>query len=230
MDTSTALRAILKGWYFVALGALAAIAIAVYLEATALPVYESSATYIISPTLDDPTVDVGDSVNTLDDARSRAIVATYAEILSSDAVHIEAVTSLGLDTGALADYEFKAAILPEANVVELTVVGPSPQITVLLSAAVGGIGSERFVALYQIYDVGLLDPAVAPTTPSNPTLVQTIVMAGGLGVLAGAAVALLFGAPRVRRANRMRSRLSAYTDPAVTPLHRPEDRRASGVG
>lgn len=233
MDTSTALKAIRKAWYFVALGAVAAVAVAVYLEATALPMYDSSATYIVSPRLGDPAIDVEESVKTLDDARSRAIVSTYAEILGSDSVHQEASADLGLDPGALDEYSFKAVVLPEANVVELTVRGPSPQLATLLSGTVGGLAAERFTALYRIYDVGLLDPADTPTAPSNPTLLQTIVMAGGLGVLAGAAVALLVGAPRVRRQDRMHRRLTAYVDPhrsVVTPLHRGEEHRVTGVG
>jgi capsular polysaccharide biosynthesis protein len=233
MQTSMALRSMAKGWYFVVLGLLAAVGAAVYLEATAVPVYDSSATYIISPKLDDPAISVEESVKTLDDARSRAIVSTYAEILSSESVHREASAGLGLDVTALADYDFNAAVLPEANVVELMVRGPDPQTTTRLSAAVGDLASERFTDLYLIYDVGLLDPAVAPTSPSNPTLVQTIAMACGLGLLAGAAVALLFGAPRVRREDRMRRRLTAYADSGgsvVTPLHRGEEHRASGVG
>lgn len=232
MDTSTALRSISKGWYFVVLGALAAVAVAVYMEASAVPVYDSSATYIVSPRLDDPAINVEESVKTLDDARSRAIVSTFAEILSSDSVHRTAWETLGLDPGGLEGYEVKAAVLPEANVVELNVRGPSPEVSTLLSSTVGGLASEQFIELYKIYDVGLLDPAVTPTEPSNPTLVQTIAMAGALGVLAGAAVALLFGAPKVRRQNRMSRRLTSVAGHrgVVTPLHRGEEHRASGAG
>ena len=235
MDASTVLRAIKKGWYFVLLGLLGAAAVAIAINASAEPFYESSARYIVAPAKDpvDPGT-VGEGIRTLDDARSRAIVATFAEVLGSGTIHQEAARSLGLDELTSADYSYRSAILPEANVIELTVRGPNPQMTVLLSGTVGGSASEKFTELYQIYDIVLLDAPTTPTAPSNPTLLQTLVMSGALGLLAGGALALLWGAPKVRREQRMHRRLSSYTTPeqasVVTPLHSREDRRATGAG
>lgn len=235
MDASTVLRAIKKGWYFVLLGLLGAAAVAVAIFASAEPFYESSARYVVTPAKDpiDPGI-VGEGIRTLDDARSRAIVATFAEVLGSGTIHQEAARSLGLDELTGAGYSFRSAILPEANVVELTVRGPTPQMTVLLSGAVGGSAADKFTELYQIYDIVLLDAPVTPTGPSNPTLLQTLVMSSALGLLAGAAMALLWGAPKVRREQRMHRRLSSYTateqPSVVTPLHTREDRRVTGAG
>jgi len=235
MDASTALRAIRKGWYFVMLGLLGAVAVAMTMQASAEPFYESSARYVVAPVKNptDPGT-VEQSIRTLDDARSRAIVATFAEVLGSGTIHQEAARTLGLDEFAGAGYTFRSAILPEANVVELTVRGPAPQMTVLLSGAVGGSAAEKFTELYQIFDIVLLDAPTIPTSPSNPTLVQTLVMSGALGLLAGATLALLWGAPKVRRQQRMHRRLSTYVTPdqsaVVTPLHRREDHRATGAG
>lgn len=235
MDASQVLRAIRKGWLFVLLGVAGAIAAAVALHATAQPVYESTARYIVSPALDpaDPA-SVQESIRTLDDARSRAIVATFTEVLGSTSIHDEAARSLGIDPASVAGYRYEATIRPEANVVELRVRGPVPQVTVLLSGEVGSLAAERFSSLYQIYDIVLLDAPAVPTTPSNPTLLQTLVMAGALGVLAGAALALLWGAPRLRREQARHRRLLSYTvaedTDVVTPLRSREERRAAGAG
>lgn len=232
MDLSTALRSIQKAWYFVALGVLAAVSVAVLMNSTTLPVYETSATYVVSPS-QDPTIDTAESVRTLDDPRSRAIVSTYAEILVSEAVQQEAAGALGLDLAGLEEYQFRSVVLPEANVVELSVTGPSPQIVVLLTNTSGNLASTRFIELYQLFDIVPLDPPVLPTMPANPTLAQTAVMAGALGLLGGLILALLWGAPKVRKQGRMRRRVDSYGERAergtVTSmeLHR---NRAAGAG
>jgi len=176
---------------------------------------------------------VQESIRTLDDARSRAIIATFAEVLDSSGIHAEAARGVGIAELAVSDYNFSSAILPEANVVELTILGPVAHATVLLSGAVGNLAAERFSELYQIYDIVLLDPPLTPTSPANTPLLQTLVMAGALGTLAGAALALLWGAPKVRKVKQRERRLLAYgvseQPSVVTPLRR-EDHRAAGSG
>lgn len=214
MDASSALRAIRRGWYLVVLGVIGAVAAAAVLNLTADPIYETSSTYIVTPSLDTTNSDaVQESIRTLDDARSRAIVATYAEVLESGSLHTEAALTVGIDEITAKDYEFQAAILPEANVVELTIRGPVPQATVLLSGAVGAMAAERFSELYQIYGIVLLDAPATPTSPANTPLLQALVMAAALGSLAGAALALL-GVPRKCAGN---SRDSAVFSPTQSP-------------
>lgn len=235
MDSITALRAIRRGWYLVVVGIVAAIGITYFMQSSVEPFYETRATYIVSPVQD--STDSGlvqESIRTLDDARSRAIVATFAEVLVSGGIHAEAARLIGVDDLVVADYDFSSAILPEANVVELTVRGPQSSTAVLLSSAAGDLAAERFSELYQIYDIVLLDPPVTPTSPANTPLMQMLVMAGALGLLAGSALALLWGAPRVRKVQQRERRLLSYAvseDPTVvTHLRSREDQRAAGSG
>ena len=73
-----------------------------------------------------------------------------------------------------------------------------------------------------------------PTSPANTPLMQALVMAAALGSLAGAALALLWGAPQVRREQSRQRRLLSYAvseEPSVvTPLRHREDHRAAGSG
>ncbi|MBU1227642.1 MAG: hypothetical protein KJ698_10610 [Actinobacteria bacterium] len=234
MDASTALRAIRTGWFFVLLGVLGAVGGAAALHATAAPFYQSSASYIVTPYQDpnDPGV-VQESIRTLDDARSRAIVATFAQVLDSGDIQAEAAAGVGTAGLSVTDYDFAATLLPEANVVELTVTGPEPHATALLSDAVGSLASARFKELYQIYNIVRLDAPVVPTSPANTPLVQMLIMAGALGVLVGAALALLWGAPKIRRMHSREQRLLSYSvseDPSVVTPFRREDHRAAGSG
>ena len=227
MDSSSALRAIGKGWYFLVVGAVAGAVAAVMLTASQAPQYEASTTYIVSPRMDGST-DAAESVRTLDGDRARAIVSTLVEVMTSATVQQEAATTIGMGADTLAEYTVSAVVLPEAYVAELRVLGPEPQNGVLLSAAIGNLAAERFVALYQIYDVGLLDPADLPLAPANRGLVETAVMAAALGLFAGALVALISGAPRIRRNRQMQNRLSSYGGGEATVTLLPTERREAG--
>ena len=86
-----------------------------------------------------------------------------------------------------------AVVAPEAYVAELRVTGPGAAEAAALSGAIGAAASARFVGLYQIYDIVLLDPASVPTDPVNRGPVETALLGGALG---------LAGRPGDRRAGR----------------------------
>jgi capsular polysaccharide biosynthesis protein len=229
MDGSTMLRALRRTWWIVVLAALAAAGAALYLGSRQDLRYQSVASYVVSPHQSDATADVIESVRTLDQARARALVSTYVEMLTSTAVHDEAAAALGL--GVFPEgYEVDAVVAPEAYVAELHVTGPAATDAAVLSGAIGVAASARFVGLYQIYDVVVLDPASVPTDPVNRGPVETALIGAALGLMAGLAIAVLAGAPRVRRRRRMQQRLEAYgtTDATVTAF--PAERRTTRAG
>ncbi len=231
MDTTTAFRALRAYWYLVVIGALIAAGIAVYMNGSAPLRYEASGTYVVSPRAND-TTGINDTIRTIDDARTRAIVGTYVEILSSTTVARDAAASLGLDPAVLDNYEIRAVALPEANIAELTLTGPDPLLVPELVDAVGTIGGQRFVGLYGIYDTIALDAPAVPDEPINRSPLLVGLLGAAAGVLAGAALALAIGAPRERRRREVMVRIDAYGDPgaSVTPLPSAYDRRATGTG
>lgn len=232
MDAASAARSLKRFWYLPVLGALAAVAAATVLSAAAVPVYEARSTYIVSPALG-TGADPAESIRTLEDTRSRAVVSTYLAVLASGAVEREALATLALDPRLADDYEVRAVLLPEANVVEMTVTGPSPEIALALSETIGASGSATFEDLYQIYDIGLLDPPELPTAPAGPSLTQTAAMAAALGILAGGAVGVLAGLPGERKQQAVRTRIERYGGSGtatVTALPVDRDERYSRIG
>ena len=235
MDVTTALRAMRRAWYLVLAGAVGAVVVSFAPPVLAAPFHETSSTSVVPPAHPPPAPAAGHaSLRTLDDARSRAIVATFAEVLTSSGIQEAAAENVGIEGLSASDYSFSAVILPEANVVELTVRGPRPQAAVLLSGAVGDLAAARFTELYQIYDIVLLDAPPTPSDPANTPLLQQLVMAAALGLLAGSALALLWGAPQVRRIQQRERRLLSYSvseeSSVVTPLRNREDQQAAGSG
>lgn len=226
MNFSTTLRALRSGWQFIAVGLMVALAGAFALHSTSEPVYEATATYVVSPGLGADAFDVAEGVKTLDSSRSRAIMTTLTEITMSETVLAQAIGQLGLDPSIAQDYEVESIVVPEANVIQTTVTGSNPEIAAALTTLVGDIGAVRFIALYQIYDVVELDAAAVPTAPSNTGLPTLIMLTSALGIAAGAGAALLrFAAGGSRRT--VGSRLSAY-DSTVTPIE--EHSRFQRVG
>lgn len=229
MDGSTALRALRSTWWIVILAVVAGAGAAFLLGSRQELRYESVSSFVVSPRQGDTPADVTESVRTLDPARARALVSTYVEMLTSNAVQDEAAAALGLGPFP-AGYRVEAVVAPEAYVAELQVTGPAAADAAVLSGAIGVAASARFVGLYQIYDIVLLDPASVPIDPVNRGPIETAILGGALGLVAGLGIALLAGAPRVRRGRRMQQRLSAYGTPDATVTLFPAERRVSRTG
>ena len=229
MDGSTVLRALRSTWWIVILAVVAGAGAAFLLGSRQELRYESVSSFVVSPHQGDTPADVTESVRTLDPARARALVSTYVEMLTSTAVQDEAAAALGLDLFP-AGYRVEAVVAPEAYVAELKVTGPAAADAAVLSGTIGVAASARFVGLYQIYDVVLLDPASVPIDPVNRGPIETAILGGVLGFVAGLGIALLAGAPRVRRARRRQQRLDAYGTPDATVTLFPAERRVSRTG
>ena len=225
MDVQAAFDSLKRGWYYVVLAALGAAAAGFFLASSQPPTYETTASYIVSPTRANADA-AAEAVRTLDDARSRAIMTTFAEVLGSATTTADAMTSIGVAEDDREAYDFRTVVVPEANNADLTVAGPDASLTVALADAVGQIGAQRFVDLYGIYDIGLLDPAAAPTSPSNRGPIETAIVAAALGILVGAVIALAVNAPRIRKNRSMRRRIASYGDAGatVTPLNEDGER------
>jgi len=228
MDGSTVLRALRPTWWIVVVAVVAAAGAALLLASQQETRYQSVATYVVSPSQGEPAA-VTESVRTLDPARARALVATYVEILTSTAVQDEAAGAYGLSTFP-EEYEVTAVVAPEAYVAELRVVGPQPDDAAALAEAIGGEASARFVGLYQIYDVVELDPASVPDEPIGRGLLETVLLGAALGLVVGLGIAILAGAPRVRRRRHMQTRLEAYGGADATVTLLPADRREPRAG
>ncbi len=219
MDLKAAVRSVLLGWYYPALGILLACGIAVFLHAHQGPVYEVKASYVVTPYTGPTEGDTTEAVKTLNSTNGRSIMTTLTEIVASEAARTDAAALLGIDPAALSHYEVTAVVAPEANVISMTVGGPDPDTAVALTNAIGTAAVSRFVDLYKIYDVVPLDPPVRPADPANQGMVQLAIMASAFGLLVGGGVALLKGLGFEERRRTMEQRLDAYRGGGtVTPL------------
>jgi diguanylate cyclase (GGDEF)-like protein len=192
MEIKLYLRMLQHSWWVAVLTALAAVFAALISSYLTPPVYRCSARYIVSPN----PVFLGGEVDynliySLDTLDKRTIITTYAEVLNSPRIYAESLALAGIQESDVANYKYAATVLPETNIIDFSVSGPDPELVVALSNTIGQHAVEYAENLYQIYDIGLLDPATVPTDPISPQPVRDAGVAGVVGTALGAALALL---------------------------------------
>ncbi len=203
-----------RGWWLVVLAALVAVAVSLGVSYLAVPQYQATARFIISP---NASLTTGrDVVNSLDTLDRRSIVSTYAEVMNSNRVFEDTLASLKLQPVDLKDYTYNAVVLPESSVLELNVSGPNPKVTADLANAIGYQAINFTRRLNQVYDVAFLDEAIPPLEPFSPQPLRDAALALVLGAVVGGVLAILREQIRtpieaLRRRNIIDAASSAYS-------------------
>jgi diguanylate cyclase (GGDEF)-like protein len=190
MEIKMYLRMLQRGWWLVVLCPLIAMAVSLTFSYISKPTYAATARYVVSP---DAAVSVGasdvlNSINTLD---KRSIVTTYAAVLNSDTIFSQALVDLNLDSVQVDGYLRSAIVLPETNVLEVSVQGSDPQITMMVANSIGKQAVTYIDGLNQGFNIRVLDPAQMPTVPISPQPVRDVSLAIVFGMVLGVSLAII---------------------------------------
>ncbi len=140
-----------------------------------------------------------DAITSLDTLDKRSVIVTYAEFLNSTRIYNETIQSLQLDPEVMKrDYAITTAALPDANILELSVEGPDPSVAVVVANTLGQRAVSEIKELYQVFDISMLDPAVIPDEPVRPQPLRDSALAIALGLVIGAALAIIVGQAQTR--------------------------------
>ncbi|NCP86588.1 MAG: hypothetical protein CO094_07940 [Anaerolineae bacterium CG_4_9_14_3_um_filter_57_17] len=178
-----------RSWWIIVLTVLLALNAALVSSYLTTPLYSSSARFIVSPNLEQ--VSGKDLVNSLTALDKRSILSTYAEFMSSRRIFQETLQHIQIDPLAVKDYDVTTVVLPEAAILELTVSGPDPVVAALLANSVGQRAIDYISLFYSSYDISVLDPALPAALPYTPQPARDAALALGLGLVGGAALAIL---------------------------------------
>ncbi len=178
-----------RGWWIILLAALIAMSASLGLSYLATPQYQAIARFIITPGIS--ITEGRDVINSLDTLDRRSVVATYAEIMNSERILAKSADFLQVNSAQLEDYTFQAVVLPDANVLELTVTGPSPKVAAELANVMGYQTILFASGLNMSYDINTLDTATAPLVPFSPQPARDAGIALILGAILGAALAIV---------------------------------------
>ena len=212
MEIKLYLRMLQKGWWIIALTILVAINVALITSYFTKPIYQASASYSVSPSASLAGSDQ-DVLNSLEALDKRSIIQTYAEFLNSQRIYEETVQAMGLSMEELAETSKSTVVLPDANILVLPIQGPDAVLIADLANKVGKNAIDNIKQLYKVYDINPLDPASVPSIPIRPQPVRDAGVAALLGIVIGAALAIVSGQVRVPlEAYKQRASLDAVSN------------------
>lgn len=167
--------------------------------------YSTSTTVAIAPaaSLADDT-DVIDVVGGLDRG---TIVETLAGLVTSASVVSAAAEEIEIPAAERDLYDVSAVRVTSANLVDVTVSGPDPELVAALATASAATAAVEFDRLYRVYAVDIVAAADVPDSSDRPSVVL-LAVAGA--VVAGLGAAIIVAATRSRRRER---HLATVRDP-----------------
>lgn len=191
MEIRLYLQILKRGWWIIAMTVLAALNTSLLISYLTKPVYEAKSRFVVSPNAGayQTSYDITSSMDTLD---RRSIINTYKELLVSSTVynsHPE-IQKIPADEFAK-DYTISAVVIPDTNILELTVDGADAQKITTVANAIGESALQYINKLYPVYNFAVLEPPTLPTSPVRPKPVQNAGFALVIGVILGAGLALL---------------------------------------
>ena len=189
MEIRLYLQMLRRGWWIVTLTALVAVNVALGASFFTTPLYQSSARFVVSPNAD--LVTGKDMITSLEALDKRSIISTYAEFLNSRRVHDETIAALQISEATFEEYTITTVVLPEANIIDLTITGPDPLIAAQLANHIGQRTIDYISLLYSAYDISILDSAVPADLPVSPKTLRDSALALVLGLVGGATLAIL---------------------------------------
>jgi len=216
------LRTTLRHWLLILVGGLAAGVVGLLFAQSQPARYETRARLVVAPAPN--LTDGNDIVRALDVlANKRALVATLAQVTVSQRSFDQAISAVGATPAEARDIKITASVSPEANVVEVFVVGPRAELVERMMAALGPEVTWTFNDLYAVYTVQSLDDTSPKTEQVGPAPRRSALIAGFLGASLGFLVGI--GWDRLRVARPAEGELV----PTQAAGPGPQDRELGGV-
>lgn len=179
-----------RGWWVVLLTALVAVVAVLGVSYLVTPQYKAVARFLVSPKNIFPgNPDLG--LYGLDILGNQTVITTYVEVMKSDRIYRDALANTGRTQEEMKDYTYEVQVLPNSNVIELSVLGPNPDLTAELANALGTQAIDFTSLLNVYYRVDFLDEALPPVIPESPQPIRDSILALGIGLLLGGVLAIV---------------------------------------
>lgn len=155
---------------------------------TQVPTYETHVRLIVSPS-SSLTADLNDLRSAVTALSAPVVANTYAEISQSTSIVERAWQQLNIRPQI--SYTVVSTVIQETTIVDITVSGPDPKLSQNLANAITDQTIKYVEGLTTVYNLTLLDPAVAPALPSSPNYQFNLAMGIVLGLMAGLLLAFM---------------------------------------
>lgn len=188
MEVTLYLQAFRRGWWIILLMMLISANVSLIVSYFTPPVYQTSERFIVSPNagIFTSSWDIVSSLDTLD---RRSIINTYKELLASPSVFGKSPEIKKIDPAILSNYNIAVVVVPDTNILTLTVEGPDPQGAVVVADAIASQAVGYINSLYPVYNFNILDKPELPTSPIRPEPMTNAGLASVLGAIVGIVLA-----------------------------------------
>lgn len=183
-----------RRWWVVLFAVVVAIGASYVIWRNTEPTYASAERMILSVNLD---MEDAVAVNAASVLRDRVVIQTYAEMLQSD-TYLEAGLAV-LGENPPVGFESRAVVVPEANIVELTVTGPLQDVVAPVTEETVDSATTDFLEQWPMLAAQPLSFAERPDEPAAPVLWRDVAFAGALGILVGIVIAAIWPYKPTRR-------------------------------
>lgn len=188
MEFNLFLRTLQRGWWIILLSVFIATNVSLAISYITPPVYQTTARYVVSPNagLFSSSWELLSSLDTLD---RRSIVNTYREMIASPSVYERSPEIQKIKQQFLADFEVSVAVIPDTNILRLSVEGPDPRLVVVVANAISTEVLTYMNELNPIYNLSVLEEPQLPTSPIRPQPLENALLAFLFGGMVGLVLA-----------------------------------------
>lgn len=190
MELRQYLRVLFRYWWLVLIVFVIALGFTAWFTFSQVPIYESSASFIVRPTLS--AEDAKSELSGLDVlGRQGDIASTFAEMANSRQIKDKAAERLGISSSQRKSLSVDSQLVAGTYLLKITVQGPDPELIRDFANMVGDETIGFVEELYVTYELVTLDPATAPSSPSKPNKILNLALGAALGLVLGGAMAFL---------------------------------------
>jgi len=182
----TWLDTVRRRWWIATVIVVAALVTALILTSQQKALYRSSTTIAIAPAAS--ISDLNEVVRSLDTLERRTIIATVARIAGTTDFRDQAAVAARVPVADARGAEISATVLPNTNLLRITVEGDDPQRVATLANAAAATLAETTAKMYRVYQLTVISRATPASQPffPNPGRNYTVALVSGLVAAAGA--------------------------------------------
>lgn len=190
MELKAYFRILIQKWWIILPAFLITFTSTVVLTFTQTPVYQTTATFVVTPNTS--FEDVKSFASGLDILSRRSEIATtYAEVANSRSIKKQAADELGLSSAQKKSLSVDSQLLAGTNVLKITIEGNDPVLVRDFANTVGAQTIAYAQELYETYVLKPLDLATLPNSPIKPSKTINLALGGIMGLALGAGLAFL---------------------------------------
>jgi capsular polysaccharide biosynthesis protein len=180
-----------KRLWIVLLATFAVLAATFYFSSNQPKVYQSKATYILSPRTGFDQIE-DDFVRALEMVSRRVeINTTFAEVASSRYIKSQALAETDYSSEVSEALSVSASVLGGTNILEIVVEGPTPRTAQEFCILIGEQTQAYVKNLYDVFELRLLDFASFRRSPIKPIMGLNLLIGGMLGLGLGMSAAFV---------------------------------------